>query len=149
MSVVASVVSLAAVYFLCCLRFRVDSKVVAVTLSFRGNTKVFNALKDTGNNLKDPLTGRSVLVIGADIAESVLGLTRQQLENPIQTLQSNILPGLRLLPYASIGSKNAMLLAMQIKDVKIGGWQGSCLVALASQNIIGNRNYQALIGEDV
>ena len=148
-SVVACIVSLAVIYFICCIQFRPDSRIVKVAICFEGKVKEIKALRDTGNNLRDPLTGRPVMVIGADLANVLFGLTKQQLEHPIQSIQSNILPGLRLLPYSSIDNKNGMLLALKINHVKIGNRQGSCLVALAPQNIIGSGNYQALIGEDI
>ena len=149
LSVIACVISLAVVYFICSISLRSNTRIVKVALHYNGNIKVIKALRDTGNNLRDPLTGRSVLVIGADLANVLFGLTRQQLEHPIQSIESNIFPGLRLLPYSSIDNKNGMLLAVKMKHIKIGNWQGNCLVALAPQNITGRGDYQALIGEDL
>ncbi|MBQ3529053.1 MAG: sigma-E processing peptidase SpoIIGA [Oscillospiraceae bacterium] len=101
------------------------------------------ALQDTGNTLRDPITGRAVLVVGADTALELLGLTRSQLQNPVQSISA--LPGLRLIPYHSVGASN-FLLAMKLKNVRIGNWQGSTLVAFAPESLSAEGAYQALTG---
>lgn len=101
------------------------------------------ALKDTGNSLKDPITGRSVLVIGPKIAEKLTGLTQQQLKDPVGSMGA--LPGLRLIPFCTVGSQNGLMLAMRFKKVKIGAWQGSALVAFAPEGL-ENTDYQGITG---
>ena len=104
------------------------------------------ALKDTGNTLKDPLTGESVLVISASVAGRLTGLTQQQLKNPLETLSGYILPGLRLIPYHSIGNPGGFLLAKRIEDVVIAGKRKSTLVAFAPEGLGNGEIYQALTG---
>ena len=101
------------------------------------------ALQDTGNTLRDPITGGSVLVVGADVAGELVGLTREQLRSPVESV--GLLPGLRLVPYHSVG-KSSFLLAMRLQDVKIGSWQGSSLVAFAPEGLSREGAYQALTG---
>lgn len=116
---------------------------VPVELSYGDKRLRITALQDTGNTLRDPITGRDVLVIGADVAWELTGLTPQQLQKPIESV--GLLPGLRLIPYHSIGA-NSFLLAMRLKDVKIGKWQGSTLVAFAPEGLSTEGTYQALTG---
>lgn len=104
------------------------------------------ALKDTGNTLRDPLTGEPVLVISASIAGKLTGLTQQQLKDPLQTLSSRILPGLRLIPYHSIGNAGGFLLAKRFEDVVIAGKRKSTLVAFAAEGLGNGEFYQALAG---
>ena len=104
------------------------------------------ALKDTGNTLKDPLTGEPVLVISASVAGRLTGLTQQQLKNPLDTLSGYILPGLRLIPYHSIGNAGGFLLAKRIEDVVIAGKRKSTLVAFAPEGLGNGEIYQALTG---
>lgn len=108
----------------------------------KGSYKIL-ALNDTGNCLKDPVTGRSVLVIGPQIAEKLTGLTRQQLKDPIGTI--GVIPGLRLIPYSTVGNSNGLMLAMRFRKVKIGSWQGSALVAFAPDGL-ENKEYQGIAG---
>lgn len=116
---------------------------VPVELHYGDKHLHITALQDTGNTLRDPITGRTVLVVGADTALELLGLTRSQLQNPVGSLGA--LPGLRLVPYHSIGASN-FLLAMRLKNVKIGTWQGSTLVAFAPEGLSTEGAYQALTG---
>ena len=111
---------------------------------FYGDKQIrITALQDTGNTLRDPITGRQVLVVGADVAERLTGLSPQQLRTPIETIDK--LPGLRLIPYRSVGC-NSFLLAIQLPKVKIGSWQGSSLVAFAPDFLSPEGAYQALTG---
>lgn len=114
-----------------------------VELSYGEKHINITALQDTGNTLRDPITGRQVLVVGADVAQQLTGLSRQQLLTPIESIGQ--LPGLRLIPYRSVGSKS-FLLALHLPKVKIGTWQGSTLVAFAPDCLSPEGTYQALTG---
>ena len=140
------VCSAATVCLLCFVGFRGQlggTSYVPVELCYGDKRLRITALQDTGNTLRDPITGRAVLVVGADTAHALLGLTRSQLQNPIESVGA--LPGLRLVPYRSIGA-SSFLLAMKLKNVKIGAWQGSTLVAFAPESLSTEGAYQALTG---
>ena len=117
---------------------------ISVELLYGKKHLQLTALCDTGNTLRDPLTGRSVLVIGADAAYQLTGLTKDQLRNPVESV--GVLPGLRLIPYHTIGQPRGLLLALYLPKVKIGNWQGSSLVALAPECVGSESTYQALTG---
>jgi len=104
------------------------------------------ALKDTGNTLRDPLTGDPVLVVSAAVAGRLTGLTPQQLRTPLETLSSRCVPGLRLIPYHSVGNAGGFLLAKRFDDVVIGGKRKSTLVAFAADGLGSGEIYQALTG---
>ena len=104
------------------------------------------ALKDTGNTLRDPLTGEPVLVISASVAGRLTGLTQQQLKNPLETLSSCLVPGLRLIPYHCVGNAHGFMLAKRFEDVVIGGKRKSTLVAFAAEGLGNGEIYQALTG---
>lgn len=123
------------------------TKYVPVELSYGDKNLHLTALRDTGNTLRDPITGQRVLVVGADVARELTGLTREQLCTPVESL--HILPGLRLIPYNSVGKTGGFLLALRLKQVKIGAWQGSSLVAFAPEGLHSEGAYQALTGGTV
>lgn len=104
------------------------------------------ALQDTGNTLCDPVTGGPVLVISGEVAGKMTGLSQKQLSNPVETIAEAILPGLRLIPFSSVGQPTGMLLAMRIANVKIGKWKGSSLVAFAPNSLSKEGAYDALTG---
>lgn len=137
----------AVVCLLCCFGFRGrigGSTYIPVELTYGGKCMQLTALQDTGNTLRDPVTGRQVLVVGADVAGELTGLTREQLRRPVESM--GVLPGLRLIPYRSVGNGNGFLLALRLKDVKIGAWRGSSLVAFAPEGLHSEGAYQALTG---
>lgn len=104
------------------------------------------ALKDTGNTLKDPVTGAPVLVISPEASQQLTGLTRAQLQHPLETLMLRPVPGLRLIPYRSVGNPGGFLLAKRFEDVTIGDRKQSALVAFAAEGLGKGELYQALTG---
>ena len=119
-----------------------------VPLQIHHNGKIVHltALRDTGNSLKDPITGENVLVVGGKAARELSGLTEAELCSPLETMTRRKQPGLRLIPYASVGQGAGMLLAMRFRDVKLGGKHGSALIALAPESIGRGEGFQALAG---
>jgi stage II sporulation protein GA (sporulation sigma-E factor processing peptidase) len=104
------------------------------------------ALRDTGNTLKDPITGENVLIADAKSAENLLGLTPQQLRSPVETMATAKISGLRLIPYRAVGQSGGMLLGIRLQQVRIGDWQGSALVAFAPEGLGEGNPYRALTG---
>lgn len=140
----------AAVLLLLCVfgfqRIPGQSRHVPVEIHYNKDVWHINALHDTGNALRDPVTGQQVLIVGADVARQILGLTLQQLNAPVETVRCQIRPGLRLIPYRTVGLSGGMLLAAQMDQVLIAGRQSGRLVAFAPQILDTESTYQALAG---
>lgn len=124
-----------------CLLVGREKDLIPIELTYGGKTLQFTALRDTGHALRDPITGKSVLVVDADTARKLTGLSPAELCDPVNHL--DCLPGLRLIPYKTVGN-TGFLLALQIREAKVGSRQESVLVGL-SPNLLGKR-YQALTG---
>ena len=116
---------------------------VPVILRHNEQCVALTALLDTGNTLRDPITGNPVMVVSADIAQGLVGLSREELVAPTRAIEH--LPGSRLIPFHSVGCDDGLLLAMRMRDVTVGSWRGSCLVAFAPKGL-GTMDFQALIG---
>lgn len=137
------------VWLLCTAGFRGgigQRSFAAVRLSYRGKTMELTALRDTGNTLRDPVSGEAVLVLGADAAKNLVGLDSGMLASPVETLVSRKIPGLRLLPYRTVGQGNGMLLALRLDSVRIDGKPAGTLVAFAPRGLDSEGSYQALAG---
>ena len=119
---------------------------VPVELIYKDRHLFLTALQDTGNTLFDPVTGRPVLVVCAKTAQKLTGLTEKQLKDPVSVMKKPPLPGLRLIPYRSVGQPCGLLLALRLQQVKIGSWRGSLLVAFAPDMLCSDGAYQALTG---
>lgn len=119
---------------------------VPVELSWQGRTVKLMALRDTGNTLRDPLTGEQVLVCGADVGEKLLGIGRDCFSDPAKTVAGGTLPGLRLITYRAVGQPMGMMLMLRLKGVRIGNRVADPLVAFAPQAIGDGEGYGMLTG---
>ena len=122
-----------------------SQKFQSVELKWKGKHMRLTALIDTGNTLRDPLTGASVLVVGADVG-SRFGLSQEVLCDPVLAIATGQIPDARLIPYRAVGKSGAMLLGIRFEEVRLGGRCISPMVAFAPENIGGNEAYQALAG---
>jgi len=137
------------VWLLCCIGFHGNvgnREYVKVRLYWEDREMQIIALKDTGNTLRDPLTGEQVLVAGADVGEKLLGLTAHQLQHPVETIAALKLRGLRLIPYHAVGQAGSMLLAIRFQRAMIGSKRAQPLVAFAPELIAKGEMYQMLTG---
>ena len=121
-----------------------DGNLMNIELRHRGKAMRLCALRDTGNGLVDPITGESVIVVGPEVAELFIGLNRTQLADPIGSV--SLVPGLRLIPYHTVGNENALMLGMRFCAVRIGRRWKSRVVAFAPDGFSQNGKIQALTG---
>jgi len=121
-----------------------NKRYVPVELCYGGRQMKITALYDTGNMLTDPVSGLPVLVVGADAAQMLTGLTQEQLRKPVESVGS--IPGLRLIPYKTIGMESGFLLGIRLQQVRIGSRWGSQVVAFAPERVGSEGTYQALAG---
>lgn len=134
---------------MCAVGFRgriTGQKYVDVILRFGNRKTAITALRDTGNMLKDPITGESVTVVGSDIGCRLLGLNEEDFLNPIEAMEKHPAVGFRLIPFRAVGQPSGMLLAVRMDEVLIGNERAGSLVAFAPQPIGASEGYQALTG---
>lgn len=120
-----------------------------IRLSLRHNGRVVElmALHDTGNTLRDPVTGERVIVAGPEAARKLLGLTPEQLRSPIETVASGVAEGLRLIPYRAVGQSHGMLPALRVREARVGDRKGSVLIAFTAEGLgEEHTGYEALVG---
>lgn len=121
-------------------------KYVNVELRWKGKMYPLKALLDTGNTLKDPVSGSQVLVVNPQVAFELFQLTRKQLHNPIQTMQTAGIYGLRLIPYRSVGNPNGMLLGVCVDSIAVNGQAIGKIIAFSPEDFGNGCCYQALTG---
>ncbi len=137
------------VWLLCRLGFggRIGGREFVSLEICHGERKVaLTALRDSGNTLRDPITGEQVLVIDAQAAQELTGLDPGQLAKPLETVSRTPELKLRLIPYRAVGQPGGMLLGMRFLDVKVGNRRGPALVAFAPDGIGKGDGYRALTG---
>ncbi len=148
-SVWSLIAAAAGICLMCAVGFREKlgaAAYIPLELNYRDVKLKLTAMQDTGNTLRDPITGDYVIIISADAAIKLTGLTKSQLEDPISAMGSAGVNGLRLIPYKSLGQSQGMLLALRIPYVRIGSWKGSRLVAFSPKELGSKGTYQALTG---
>lgn len=118
-------------------------EVIPLEITYGGKTVSLLAFRDTGNTLRDPLTGEPVLIVGPETARLLTGLSQQKLRSPLETMGNH--PGLRLIPYHTV-TNSGMLLGMRFSQVKVGSRQKSVLVAFAPEEINVKGRCTALTG---
>lgn len=144
----ALVLAAAGVWLLCRVAFGETvggREYIPITLTYGDRSASFIALRDSGNTLRDPITGEQVLVVAGDVAQKLTGLSMEQLRAPLETLALRPVPGLRLIPYRTVGSSGGMLLGLRFENVKLGSRTQSAVVAFAPEGLGGGEVYQALV----
>ena len=135
-------------FLLCCAAFgggEFGQKFFPVEIINGGNRVNLIALRDTGNCLRDPVTGEQVLIIGSEEAEKLTGLTNRELRDPLETICQKPVSGLRLVPYRGVGCDRGVMLAMRFDQVRMNGKERPTIVAFAPEGL-GAGIYQALAG---
>lgn len=126
-----------------------DKKRVAVELRFLGREAKFMALLDTGNSLRDPVSGMEVMVVSARAADAIFsaypGLTDGSAVELIE--RAALLPELagkfRLIPYSAVGG-SGLLAAFRPDALCVGGEPCPQLLAAISANV-GGDGFDAVI----
>lgn len=123
-----------------------EREYVNVTLCYGEHTVSVVALRDTGNGLRDPITGESVLVVSGGVGKKLAGLTQYEIQNPLETMVKSPLPGLRLIPYRSVGNPGGMLLALPVEHCVMNGKRRPTLVAFSAEGLGRGEVFEALTG---
>ena len=129
-------------------------EVQALTLRLGARSVGLSALRDTGNCLRDPVSGAPVLVVEREIARRLLpelpwsdGLLRDPAAALplVRALAPRLKP--RLIPYRAVGTPASLLLAFGCVCIPPGRRrERSVLAAVSPTPLSDGGSYQALIG---
>lgn len=120
-------------------------------LTAAGRSVSFRSLADTGSFLRDPVSGRPVLLADSSVAQGLLGLSPPQLRAPEQTLQHLALqhPELcpRLIPYSAVGTQRGLLLGVKCGEMRVGAQRSrGGIVAFSPEEISQDGSFHGLTG---
>lgn len=122
------------------------------------------AMLDTGNLLKDPISGMPVVVVEKqqlysilpakllDNIDKLIGGDGESLLDKIE--EKEFLTRFRMIPFSSIGKQNGLMLGFKADQVAIEKEgeiqnQNDVIIGIFNQNLSKNKNYSALIGIDM
>ena len=117
-----------------------------IKLARLGKTVELTALVDTGNMLKDPLTGRKVIIAEAKKLSPLFGFDIESLLS--ENFRPDSLPeGFRVIPFSSIGKKNGLLAAFVPDTVEIDSEKkDNIITAIFDGTLSKSGDYNALMG---
>ena len=128
-------------------------EIVSLNLHLEGRSLPLKALKDTGNTLRDPVSGESVLVADWTVLDRLLpgnGLTQARFRNPagLMTALSARHPEcrFRLIPYRAVGVDTGLLLALRCGVSQKNRHQRDTLVAFSPNAVAPDGQFDALTG---
>lgn len=121
------------------------------------------AMLDTGNMLKDPITGNSVVVVEKtalyqilpkdflDNTERILG---GDIEKVSDEVKEKYISRIKFIPFSSLGRQNGMLVGIKPTFVEIEDEQNTLkkekvIVGIYDKSLTKDGKYQALIGIDL
>ena len=126
-----------------------------VTVSLQGRRQRLRALHDTGNTLRDPVSGQPVLVLEQDALRELwppeaARIVEMRLPPEEKMARLHRLDGgcrWSLLPFCAVGTEAGLLLAVRSDYVKVGSiTYPRILLALTPGAVSDGGGYQALWG---
>lgn len=125
--------------------------VVQAEVCLHQRTVLLTALRDTGNTLRDPVSGCPVMVCDGDLLHRLLPEVSQvELSDPValmarlRTIAPETSP--RLIPYKAVGVQRGLLLTLRPREVKVLGKRETLLLAFTPGTVSDGGGYQALLG---
>ncbi len=129
-------------------------EVETLRIQFRGGEISARVLHDTGNTLKEPMSGRPAVVLDRGCAENLLGqyagildgLSTGNAVGRLAALPPELARSFGLLPYSAVGTEQGLLLYFRPDHVcRADGKPLDCVVAI-SPKPLGQGKYDGLVG---
>lgn len=132
-----------------------------VELNVLDSKENITAMLDTGNMLKEPITGNPVIVVEKD---AIARLIPEQILDNMDTIingQTELneeigeyINKFRIIPFASLGKKNGLLLGIKADYIKLEYNEqellvNNAIIGIYNDKLCKNNTYQALIGLDM
>lgn len=118
-----------------------------VELTFAGGHARFFALRDTGNELFDPITGAEVMTVSCSIMSTVVPSVKDMLAQDavyiIQNMPQELAGRFRLIPYNSLGGSGLMPV-FRPDELMIDGKAVTDVLVAVSPKPIGGDGYDAI-----
>lgn len=121
------------------------------------------ALVDTGNMLKDPISGLPVIVVDKNklytifpskILDSTEEIINGKLSQDIFLKEQKMISKLRIIPFSSLGKQNGLLLGIKVNNTKICFDEiekviNEVIIGIYDKPFCKNDEYAALLGLDI
>ena len=131
-----------------------------VKIEIDGKQIHLNAILDTGNMLKDPITGSPVIVVEKSILYEILpielldnieNILGGNLEKIPESIKKQYIKRLKFIPFSSLGRQNGMLVGIKPNFIEIMDEQNSLkrediIIGIYEKSLTKDGRYRALMG---
>lgn len=131
-----------------------------IKIKLNGKEAILNTMVDTGNMLREPITGNPVVVVEKMVlydlmpkeilnnTESILG---GDFEKIPEDMKKEYIPRLKIIPFSSLGKQNGMLIGIKPEKLEVINEQSkeeknSAIIGIYSKSLTKRGEYNALIG---
>lgn len=134
-----------------------------VKIKLNGKEIVLDTMVDTGNMLKEPLTGNPVVVVEKTslydlMPKEILNNTESILGGDFEKIPENIkdeyISRLKIIPFSSLGKQNGMLIGIKPEKLYVINEQleekkDNAIIGIYNKSLTKRGEYNALIGIDL
>lgn len=134
-----------------------------LVICWNGKQVKLKALVDTGNMLKDPISGLPVIVVDRnrlyhifpkEILNNLENIINGKLPKDIFFKEQEFISKFRMIPFSSLGKQNGLLLGIKVDEVKICfddiDWVvNGAIIGIYDKPLSKNNEYTALVGLDI
>lgn len=130
-----------------------------IKIKINGKEKVLDAMVDTGNMLKEPITGTPVAVVERTslydlLPKEILNNTESILGGDFgkipEDIKNEYIPKLKIIPFASLGRQNGMLVGIKPEKIEVINEQKeknkNAIIGIYNKSLTKKGEYKALIG---
>ena len=130
-----------------------------IKIKINGKEKVLDAMVDTGNMLKEPITGTPVAVVERTslydlLPKEILNNTESILGGDFgkipEDIKNEYIPKLKIIPFASLGRQNGMLVGIKPDKIEVINEQKeknkNAIIGIYNKSLTKRGEYKALIG---
>lgn len=129
-----------------------------ISIVFEEGKVDVNAIVDTGNFLKEPITGKPVIIVEKDVLKNAIPVdileNMQAIINGTKEIEEKYMSKIRLIPFSALGTEKGLLLGIKPENFYIN-YQGKIvenkkvIVGLYNKKLSRNNKYNALVGLDI
>lgn len=139
-------------------RLSKKAMICELEIFYKGKSKKINTMIDTGNLLKEPITGCDAIIVekeslediaDKDILDNIENILKGKWIKDNKTISYN----LKIIPYSSLGNENGLLIGFKPDYIKIYGEEenvrNDIFIAIYNGKLCKTNLYTSLIGLDV
>lgn len=133
-----------------------------IKIKLNGKEKTLDTMVDTGNMLKEPITGNSVVVvekvvlydlIPKDILNNIESILGGDFEKIPEDVKNEYISRLKIIPFSSLGKQNGMLIGIKPEKLEVINEQteekNNAIIGIYNKSLTKRGEYNALIGIDL